>query len=154
MHGGVLVDAGLRSRHPAVGAVGDVAAVEHPLAGRTLRVEHWANAYDAGPIAARSMLGQKVSADIVPFFWTDQFDLGMEYSGFSDQAVGGELVVRGDLAACQFVAFWLVDERVVAGMSVNVWDVSASIEQLVRSRRRVRRSALADPRVPIAEAVL
>ena len=147
--GGVVVDERLRSSDPDVHAVGDVAKAFHPVLGRHLRVEHWATALNAAPIAARAMLGRDVVDDLVPYFYTDQFDLGMEYSGFFDLARDAEVVYRGDPAGGEFIAFWVVRERVVAGMNVNVWDVSPSIERLVRSGEPVERARLADPSVPL-----
>jgi 3-phenylpropionate/trans-cinnamate dioxygenase ferredoxin reductase component len=147
--GGVVVGDRLRSSHPDVFAVGDVANALHPVRGRHLRVEHWANALNAGPIAARSMLGQDVTWDLVPYFYTDQYDLGMEYSGYFDLARDAEVVYRGDPAGGEFIAFWVAQDRVVAGMNVNVWDVSPSIERLVRSGEPIDRGRLADGSVPI-----
>ena len=138
---GILVDAGLRTSAPDVFAAGDVASAEHPFYGRRLRVEHWANAIDQGAAAARSMLGQDVVDDRIPYFFSDQYDTGMEYAG---HAMGwDEVVFRGDPAAREFIAFWLADGRVVAGMNVNVWDVNEQIRALIRSRRRVDPEALA-----------
>ncbi|MCK6211550.1 FAD-dependent oxidoreductase [Georgenia sp. EYE_87] len=149
--GGVVVDEHLRSSHPDVYAVGDVARAFHPALGRHLRVEHWANALNAAPIAARAMLGQDVVDDLVPYFYTDQFDLSMEYSGYFDLARHAEVVYRGDPGGGEFVAFWLVGETVVAGMNVNVWDVSPAVERLVRSGAPVDRRMLADAAVPLDE---
>jgi len=140
--GGVVVDERLRTSHPDVHAVGDIAKAFHPVLGRHLRVEHWANALNAAPIAARSMLGQHVVDDLVPYFYTDQFDLGMEYSGYFDLAHDAEVVYRGDPAGREFIAFWVLRGRVVAGMNVNVWDVSPTIEALVRSQTPVDLRAL------------
>lgn len=150
---GVLVDAALRTDHPDVYAAGDVANAAHPLLGGRVRVEHWANALHGGPAAARSMLGQPVSYDRVPYFFSDQFDLGMEYSGWAPAGSYDEVVVRGDLGAREFVAFWLAQGRVLAGMNVNVWDVTAQVQALVRAGRPVDRTRLADPAVPLAELV-
>jgi 3-phenylpropionate/trans-cinnamate dioxygenase ferredoxin reductase component len=147
--GGVVVGDRLRSSHPDVFAVGDVANAFHPVRRRHLRVEHWANALNAGPLAARSMLGQDVTWDLVPYFYTDQYDLGMEYSGYFDLARDAEVVYRGDPAGGEFIAFWLAQGRVVAGMNVNVWDVIPSIERLVRSGEPVDRERLADEAVPL-----
>jgi 3-phenylpropionate/trans-cinnamate dioxygenase ferredoxin reductase component len=147
--GGVVADERLRTSHPDVYVVGDVAKAFHPVLGRHLRVEHWANALNAAPIAARSMLGQDVVDDLVPYFYTDQFDLGMEYSGYFDLAHGAEVVYRGDPAGGEFIAFWVSRGRVVAGMNVNVWDVSPAIEALVRSRVPVDLGALVDGSVPL-----
>ncbi len=148
---GVLVDASLRSSHPDVLAAGDVANAVHPLLGRRLRVEHWANALHAGPVAARAMLGMDVVHDAVPFFYTDQYDLGMEYRGSIGPDGFDRLVLRGDRAGPELLAFWLRDSRVVAGMNVSVWDVGEAVEGLVRSGAVVDPARLADPDVPLGE---
>ena len=144
---GVVVDEALRSSAPDVHAAGDVAAAFHPLYGRHVRVEHWANALHQGPAAARSMLGQEVVFDRVPYFFTDQYELGMEYSGLAGP--GDTVVCRGDPDDGAFIAFWTADGRVTAGMNVDVWDVTAPIQQLIRSRRQVQPARLADPDTPL-----
>jgi 3-phenylpropionate/trans-cinnamate dioxygenase ferredoxin reductase subunit len=148
---GVLVDAALRSSDPDVYAAGDVANAFNPLFGTRLRVEHWANALNGGPAAARSMLGQDVVYDRVPYFFTDQYDLGMEYSGHAPPGRYDQVVYRGDVPGREFVSFWLADGRVLAGMNVNVWYVADAIQDLVRSNRRVNTEKLADPDVPLPE---
>jgi 3-phenylpropionate/trans-cinnamate dioxygenase ferredoxin reductase component len=148
---GVLVDAALRTSDPDVYAAGDVANAENPLLKRRIRVEHWSNALNGGPAAARSMLGQEVVFDRVPYFFTDQYDLGMEYSGHAVPGSYDQVVFRGDVAGREFIAFWLADGRVLAGMNVNIWDVTDDIERLVRSGTRVDPDRLADPGVPLAE---
>ncbi|MEA2250299.1 MAG: 3-phenylpropionate/trans-cinnamate dioxygenase ferredoxin reductase component, partial [Solirubrobacteraceae bacterium] len=147
---GILVDASLRASVDGVYAAGDVANHDHPLLGR-VRVEHWANALEQGPTAARAMLGQDVVYDRVPYFFSDQYDVGMEYAGLSEP--GDEVVFRGDPATREFVAFWLRDGRVTAGMNVNVWDVNEHIQELVRSRATVDRARLVDPDVPLETLV-
>ncbi|MGR6963483.1 NAD(P)/FAD-dependent oxidoreductase [Geodermatophilus sp. URMC 61] len=144
---GVVVDEALRSSAPDVYAAGDVASAFHPHHGRHVRVEHWANALNQGPAAARSMLGQEVAYDRVPYFFTDQYELGMEYSGLAGP--GDTVVCRGDPDDGAFIAFWTADGRVTAGMNVNVWDVTAPIQQLIRSRRQVQPARLADPDTPL-----
>lgn len=146
---GVLADQRLCTSDPRVFAAGDVAAAWHPLYDSRLRVEHWANARGQGPVAARSMLGGEEAYDAVPYFFSDQYDVGMEYSG---HAVGeDEVVFRGDPATREFVAFWLRDGRVVAGMNVNVWDVADTIQGLIRSGRTVDLARLRDPDVPLGD---
>ena len=145
------MDAGLRTSHPDVYAAGDVANAFNPLLGRRLRVEHWANALHGGPAAARSMLGQDVVFDRVPYFFSDQYDLGMEYSGAVGPQGYDRVVYRGDVAAREFIAFWLLADRVLAGMNVNVWDVTDDIQALVRSGAAVNPDRLADPTVPLTE---
>src|SRR3954470_21274345 len=144
---GVVTDAALRTSAPDVFAAGDVASAFHPLYARHVRVEHWANALNQGPAAARSMLGQDVSYDRVPYFFTDQYDLGMEYSGLGSP--GDTVVCRGDPEDGAFIAFWTADGRVTAGMNVNVWDVTAPIQELIRLRREVQAARLADPDTPL-----
>src|SRR6185312_3005798 len=122
---GIQVDAACKTSAPNVFAAGDVANAWHPFYDRHIRVEHWANALNQGPAAARSMLGDAVSYDRIPYFFSDQYD------------VGGE-----------FVAFWLADGCVVGGMNVNVWDVNEHVQALIRSRRRVDPGALRDLDTP------
>ncbi|MEU6785663.1 FAD-dependent oxidoreductase [Nonomuraea angiospora] len=129
---GIRTDAALRTSHPDVFAAGDVAESFHPLYGRRLRVEHWANALHGGPAAARSMLGQDVVYDRIPYFYTDQYELGMEFSG--DIEGYDEIVYRGEPESLEFIAYWLREGRVIAGMNVNVWDVVDEIQELIRSR--------------------
>src|SRR5215813_6794777 len=148
---GVIADAGLRTSAPDVFAAGDVANAFHPLYGKHVRVEHWANALNGGPAAARSMLGQGVSYDAVPYFYSDQYDLGMETAGLPEPGTYDKIVYRGDVDRREFVAFWLSGGAVVAGMNVNVWDVNDDIQALIRSRRRVAEAHLADLDVPIAD---
>jgi 3-phenylpropionate/trans-cinnamate dioxygenase ferredoxin reductase subunit len=144
---GVVTDHALRTSAPDVFAAGDVASSFHPLFGRYVRVEHWANALNGGPAAARSMLGQEVTYDRVPYFFTDQYDLGMEYSGLGGP--GDTVVTRGNPEGGEFIAYWLRDGRVTAGMNVNVWDVTEPIQQLIRTRRQVPVASLADPETPL-----
>ncbi|MEV8534334.1 FAD-dependent oxidoreductase [Streptomyces sp. NPDC051211] len=151
--GGIAVDASLRTSDPDIYAVGDVAAAHHPLLGTRLRVEHWANALNGGPAAARAMLGQEVSYDRVPYFFSDQYDLGMEYSGYAPPGAYDQVVIRGDAGKREFIAFWLSEGRVLAGMNVNVWDVNETVQALIRSAAPVDREALADPSVPLASLV-
>ncbi|ORV46895.1 pyridine nucleotide-disulfide oxidoreductase [Mycobacterium europaeum] len=148
--GGVLVDASLRTSDPDIYAVGDIAAAEHPLFGGRIRTEHWANALKQPAVAVAGMLGKPGEYAELPYFFTDQYDLGMEYAG---HAAGFERVVfRGDMAGREFVAFWLDgDNRVLAGMNVNVWDVLEDVKALIRSGISVDPGKLADPERPLAE---
>ena len=148
---GIVVDASLRTSDPHIYAAGDVALAYHPLLGRSIRVEHWDNARKQGAAAAQAMLGHTVVYDRVPYFYTDQYDLGMEYAGFLEPGTYDRLVVRGDLQGRKFLAFWLTAGRVAAGMNVNIWDVNRQIQQLVRSGQTVGADALADPRVPLEQ---
>jgi NADPH-dependent 2,4-dienoyl-CoA reductase/sulfur reductase-like enzyme len=148
---GVIADAGLHTSASEVFVAGDVANAFHPLYGKHVRVEHWANALNGGPAAARSMLGRGISYDAVPYFFSDQYDLGMETAGLPEPGSYDEIVYRGDRDAREFIAFWLSGGAVVAGMNVNVWDVSDDIQSLIRSRRPIAPSRLADPATPLPE---
>ncbi|MFH8792725.1 NAD(P)/FAD-dependent oxidoreductase [Streptomyces sp. NPDC017941] len=147
--GGVAVDASLRTSDPDIYAAGDVAAVDHGLYATRLRVEHWANALNGGPAAARAMLGKDVTYDRVPYFFSDQYDLGMEYSGWAPPGTYDQVVIRGDAGKREFIAFWLREGQVVAGMNVNVWDVTETIQQLIRTGARPDPDALSDPSRPL-----
>jgi 3-phenylpropionate/trans-cinnamate dioxygenase ferredoxin reductase subunit len=146
---GILVDEHLQTSASGVFAAGDVANAHHPLYGERIRVEHWANALHQGPVAARAMLGHAVAYDLVPYFFSDQYDVGMEYAGFARE--WDRVVFRGDPATREFIAFWLVGDRVVAGMNVNVWDVTDPIQRLIRERVAVDDRRLADPDVPLEQ---
>jgi NADPH-dependent 2,4-dienoyl-CoA reductase/sulfur reductase-like enzyme len=149
--GGIAVDATLRTSDPDIYAAGDVAAVQHPLFDDRLRVEHWANALNGGPAAARGMLGKDVSYDRVPYFFSDQYDLGLEYSGWAPPGSYDQVVLRGDAGKREFIAFWLKDGQVLAGMNVNVWDVTEQIQRLIRSGARPGVERLSDPSVPLGD---
>jgi NADPH-dependent 2,4-dienoyl-CoA reductase/sulfur reductase-like enzyme len=161
---GVVTDATLRTSDPHVYACGDVASSFNPLLGIRLRVEHWANALNGGPAAARSMLakpGEAPEYSPVPYFFSDQYDLGMEYTGWFAPGDYDQVVFRGDPAviegaAPEFIAFWVRNGAVLAGMNANVWDVTETIAALVRAGvdgKAVDLGVLADPEVPL-EALL
>ncbi len=155
---GIVTDEYLQTAVEGIFAAGDVANARHPRLGQ-LRVEHWANALNQGPAAARNMLGyakaddpvldHPLAYDLVPYFYSDQYDVGMEYSGHATD--WDEVVFRGDVAKREFIAFWLKDERILAGMNVNVWDVTDQIQALIRSRLRVDRDRLADPSTALTD---
>jgi 3-phenylpropionate/trans-cinnamate dioxygenase ferredoxin reductase subunit len=148
--GGVLVDASLRTSDPDIFAVGDIAAAEHPLYGTRIRTEHWANALKQPAVAAAGMLGNPGEYAELPYFFTDQYDLGMEYVGHAPSFQ--RVVFRGDVAGREFVAFWLDgDNRVLAGMNVNIWDVLDDVKALIRSNSAVDPDKLADPQSPLAD---
>lgn len=151
LQNGILTDASLRTSAPGIFAAGDAANAVHPFTGEHQRSEHWANALNGGKVAARSMLGQDAVMDAVPYFYTDQFDVSMEYSGFPTLATGAP-TIRGSLEGKEFLAFWQRDGRVVAGMSVN-WPRSGRaqkfIKQLISERTPVSPQELADPGVPL-----
>jgi 3-phenylpropionate/trans-cinnamate dioxygenase ferredoxin reductase component len=146
---GVVTDERLESSAPGVFAAGDVVNAFHPFYDRHLRVEHWANALNQPAVAARAMLGKPASYDRLPYFFSDQYEVGMEYNGYA--TVWDEVVFRGDPAGGEFIAFWLERGRVVAGMNVNVWDVGDPIKALIRSRGPVDAARLRDPDVPLEE---
>src|SRR5580692_9580087 len=148
---GVLTDAALRTSDENIFAAGDVANSFHPLLGHRVRVEHWANALNGGPAAARSMLGQPVEYDPVPYFYSDQYDLGMECAGLPSPGSYDQVVYRGDPASLEFIAFWLSRGRVIAGMNVNVWDVNDAIQSLIRSPHTLDPTRLANPEIPLPD---
>jgi 3-phenylpropionate/trans-cinnamate dioxygenase ferredoxin reductase component len=148
---GVVTNERLETSAPGIFAAGDVASAWHPFYEQHIRVEHWANALNQGPAAARAMLGEDVSFDRIPYFFSDQYDVGMEYSGYATS--WDEVVFRGDRDAGEFIAFWLSDGRVVGGMNVNVWDVNQHVQELIRSRRPVDVGALTDPDIPLDSLV-
>jgi 3-phenylpropionate/trans-cinnamate dioxygenase ferredoxin reductase component len=145
---GVLVNEQLEAVGAAgVYAAGDVAAAWHPRYQSYLHVEHWANALNQGPAAAKNMLGTATPYARLPYFYSDQYDLGMEYSGFA--ATWDRVVFRGDPATRAFIAFWLKDQRVIAGMNAGVWDVTEPVQTLIRSGLPVDPARLADPDLPL-----
>lgn len=150
---GVVADASFRTSADDVFAAGDVANVYHPVLQAHQRVEHWANAEHAGLAAGRALAGEHVRFADIPYFYTDQYDLGMEYSGYGTLAADIDPVFRGDREAREFLAFWQRDGRVVAGMNVNVWDVNEQVQQLIRSGARIDPARLVDPAVPLEQLV-
>lgn len=147
--GGIAVDETLMTSDSDIYAVGDIAAAEHPLFGVPIRTEHWANALKQPAVAADGMLGTPSSYDELPYFFTDQFDLGMEYVGYAPQYEAS--ITRGDLGTREFTMFWLDGgHRVLAGMNVNIWEGLDDIKKLIRSRRPVDVGALADPSVSLS----
>ncbi|MHA7664265.1 NAD(P)/FAD-dependent oxidoreductase [Mycolicibacterium sp. HS_4_1] len=147
--GGIAVDETLMTSDSDIYAVGDIAAAEHPLFGVPIRTEHWANALKQPTVAVDGMLGTPSSYDELPYFFTDQFDLGMEYVGYAPQYQAS--ITRGDLGTREFTMFWLDGgHRVLAGMNVNIWEGLDDIKKLIRSRRPVDAGALADPSVSLS----
>jgi 3-phenylpropionate/trans-cinnamate dioxygenase ferredoxin reductase subunit len=146
---GVLVSEHLEASAAGIFAAGDVANAWHPFYGRRVRVEHWANALNQGPAAARGMLGRPSPYERLPYFFSDQYEVGMEYSGLASG--DDRLVLRGDPATREFIAFWLDGGRVVAGMNVNVWGVTDAIQGLIRARTSVDAARLADPDVALEQ---
>ncbi|NHP15882.1 FAD-dependent oxidoreductase [Rhodococcus sp. IC4_135] len=149
---GVLVDAGLQSSDPDIVAVGDIAAAQHPILNSRIRVEHWANALNQPETAADTMLGRPAEYVRMPYFFTDQYDLGMEYVGHAPHGGYSRVVTRGDVDKREFLAFWLDSaNKVLAGMNVNIWDAGDAIKELVASSGPVDPERLADPEIPLAE---
>ncbi len=150
---GILVDAGLRTSDPNIWAVGDVANHAHPVLHRRVRVEHWANALNQPAVAAASMLGDAAARyDRLPYFFSDQYELGMEYVGYVARDGYDQVVVRGSTDDREFVAFWLdADRHLLAAMNVNVWDVPDAIRPVIEERREVDPERLADSSVDYAE---
>jgi 3-phenylpropionate/trans-cinnamate dioxygenase ferredoxin reductase subunit len=144
---GIVVDEHLQTSMPGVFAAGDVAMTHYAFYGRRIRVEHWANALYQGPAAARKMLGHTGAYDRLPYFFSDQYDVGMEYSGFAP--TWDRVVFRGDPASREFIAFWVAGDRVVAGMNVNVWDVTDTIRRVIHERVPVDDRRLADQDEPL-----
>lgn len=161
---GIVVDEFLRTSAPDVFAAGDVAATWNARYNRRIRLEHWANALNQGPAAARNMLrgsstdgpdstdstdSEMTAYTKLPYFYSDQYDLGMEYNGHATE--WDRVVVRGDLSAREFLAFWLRDGRVLAGMNANIWDQGDAIKALVRGGTSVDAAALADQSLPLED---
>ena len=146
---GVVVDEHLETNVEGVFAAGDVASAWHPHDRRHLRVEHWANAQHQGTTAGRNAAGAGESYRRLPYFFSDQYDLGMEYVGHGgrDDAV----VVRGDVGTREFIAFWQRDGVVTAAMNVNVWDVVDDLKALVEARQAVAPERLADSDVALGD---
>ncbi|MFJ4107080.1 NAD(P)/FAD-dependent oxidoreductase [Oerskovia enterophila] len=140
--GGLAVDATLRTSAPDVWAAGDIASVPSQRYGRPLRVEHWSVALETGPHAARAVLGSREPYDKLPYFFSDQYDVGMEYLGFVEDPAETEVVVSGSLEDSELVAFWVADDRVQAGTAVNTWEQMERVEEIVRAEGPVDRDAL------------
>jgi 3-phenylpropionate/trans-cinnamate dioxygenase ferredoxin reductase subunit len=148
VNNGVMVDQYMATNVPGIWAAGDVANAYHPILDARIRLEHWSAALNQGPVAAKNMTGQKVPYTKIPYFFSDQYDLGLEYSGYT---TGWDtLVFRGDRDNREFIAFWLSQGRVLAGMNVNVWDVADQIASLVASKRVVDVSQLEDPDIDLS----
>ena len=148
---GVVCDSALRTSNPDIFAAGDVASVHLPLLGRHVRVDHWSNALNGGKAAAMSMLGQQTEYNRVPYFFSDQYDLGMECAGLPSLGTYDQVVYRGDADALEFIAFWLKEGRLVAGMNVNIWDVNDELQGLIRSARPLDPARLSNPAIPLQE---
>lgn len=148
---GVVVDQNLESSVLGIFAAGDVANAWHPHYQRHLRVEHWANALNQGPAAGRSAAGAPEPYTRLPYFFSDQYDLGLEYVGYAEP--GDAVVIRGDMEARELIAFWHRHGQVTAAMNVNVWDVVEDLKAIVGAGRPVDLARLADPDVPLTDVV-
>ena len=148
---GILADATLASSDPRILVAGDVANAGHPHYQHHLRVEHWANALNQGQTAAANLLGAGHTYDRLPYFFSDQYDLGMEYVGHATSS--DQVVIRGDRDAREFIAFWLTGQRVTAAMNVNVWDVVEDLKRLIQTAQPVNPARLADPDIPLTELI-
>ncbi|MDQ1740308.1 MAG: 3-phenylpropionate/trans-cinnamate dioxygenase ferredoxin reductase component, partial [Pseudonocardiales bacterium] len=148
---GIVVDSSLGTSDSRIFAAGDVANAMNALYNKHVRVEHWANALNQPVTVAASMLGQPANHDQLPYFFTDQYDLGMEYVGLVDPGGYDQVVFRGDVAGREFIAFWVRDGHVLAGMNVNIWDVVDDIKALIRSQATIPAERLADTGTPLAE---
>lgn len=145
---GVVVDQYLRTSDERIFAAGDIANAWHPTLGQRVRVEHWATARNQGPAAAANMLGKAEPYTDLPFFFSDQWDLGMEYRGLANEF--DDVVLRGDPSSGEYLAFWLRDGRVVAAMNVNIWDAGDDLEALITTGATPDPEALADPNTELA----
>jgi 3-phenylpropionate/trans-cinnamate dioxygenase ferredoxin reductase component len=147
---GIVVDEHLRTTDPDIFAAGDIAQTYSPRLGRHIRVEHWANARRQGAVAAKAMLGQD-AVDVRPsYFFTDQYDLSMEYTGDIGPAGYDRVIFRRYADSGQMIVFWLYEQRILAGMNINIWDVADDIERLIQSARPVNADDLGNPAIPVA----
>jgi NADPH-dependent 2,4-dienoyl-CoA reductase/sulfur reductase-like enzyme len=151
VNNGVITDSALRTSDPDIFAAGDVANSYLPLLGRHLRMDHWSNALNGGKAVALSMLGKQVEYNRVPYFYSDQYDLGMECAGLPLPGTYDQVAYRGDADALEFIAFWLKEGRLVAGMNVNIWDVNDDLQGLIRSAKPLDPARLSDPAIPLPE---
>jgi 3-phenylpropionate/trans-cinnamate dioxygenase ferredoxin reductase subunit len=151
---GILVSRDLVTSDDDILAAGDVANAYHPLLRRQLRVEHWANALHQPVVAAQTMLGQSASYVRQPYFFTDQYDLGMEYTGYADPDGHDQVVIRGDVERREFIAFWLDGGRLTAAMNVNVRESTEPIQELISSGVQVDAGRLTNLDVPLTHATI
>jgi len=145
---GIVVDEHLHAGRSGVIACGDVASAWHPRFHRHLRVEHWANALNQGATAGRNAAGAQEAYTRLPYFYSDQYDLGLEYVGWADAATAS-VAVRGSLEAREFIAFYHRGGVVDAALAVNTWDVIEDLKAIVQSGAPADLAALTDPEVPL-----
>ena len=147
---GIVVDEHLRTSDPDIFAAGDIAQTYSPRLGRHIRVEHWANARRQGAVAAKAMLGQD-AVDVRPsYFFTDQYDLSMEYTGDIGPAGYDRVIFRRHADSNEMIVFWLYEQRIQAGMNINIWDVADDIDRLIQSARPIKADDLGNPAIPLA----
>jgi 3-phenylpropionate/trans-cinnamate dioxygenase ferredoxin reductase component len=147
---GIVVDEHLRTSDPDIFAAGDIAQTYSPRLGRHIRVEHWANARRQGAVAAKAMLGQD-AVDVRPsYFFTDQYDLSMEYTGDIGPAGYDRVIFRRNADSNEMIVFWLYEQRIQAGMNINIWDVADDIDRLIQSARPINADDLGNPAIPLA----
>jgi 3-phenylpropionate/trans-cinnamate dioxygenase ferredoxin reductase component len=147
---GIVVDEHLRTSDPDIFAAGDIAQTYSPRLGRHIRVEHWANARRQGAVAAKAMLGQD-AVDVRPsYFFTDQYDLSMEYTGDIGPAGYDRVIFRRHADSNEMIVFWLYEQRIQAGMNINIWDVADDIDRLIQSARPINADDLGNPAIPLA----
>ena len=147
---GIVVDEHLRTSDPDIFAAGDIAQTYSPRLGRHIRVEHWANARRQGAVAAKAMLGQD-AVDVRPsYFFTDQYDLSMEYTGDIGPAGYDRVIFRRHTDSNEMIVFWLYEQRIQAGMNINIWDVADDIDRLIQSARPINADDLGNPAIPLA----
>ena len=146
---GVVATNRLETSVDGIFVAGDVASAHHPFYHRRVRVEHWANALNQPAVAARAMLGKRALYDRLPYFYSDQYDVGMEFVG--EIAGCDQVVFRGDPESREFIAFWLSRDRLVAAMNMNVWDVGDDVKRLIHSGVPLDTDELANPDVPLSD---
>jgi 3-phenylpropionate/trans-cinnamate dioxygenase ferredoxin reductase subunit len=148
---GIVTNQELRTSDDNIFSAGDVANSYNTRYGQNIRVEHWSNALHGGPAAAQAMLGHTVDYNRIPYFYSDQYDSGMEYSGYA--ASWDQVIIRGDMSAGEFLAFWIEQDKVVAGMNINIWDVHDQIRALIDQDQTVSLQELADPNTPLEQLI-
>ena len=147
---GIVVDEHLRTSDPDIFAGGDIAQTYSPRLGRHIRVEHWANARRQGAVAAKAMLDQD-AVDVRPsYFFTDQYDLSMEYTGDIGPTGYDRVIFRRHADSNEMIVFWLYEQRIQAGMNINIWDVADDIDRLIQSARPINADDLGNPAIPLA----
>lgn len=144
---GIVVDELCRTNVDGIFAAGDVANHFHPAAGRHVRVEHWQNALKQGAAAARSMLGRGRPYDEVHWFWSDQYDVNLQYAGFHTR--WDRLVVRGSLEARDAIVFYMNGSRIDAAVALNRPKELRLAMALIRRRIEVAPDALRNPDVDL-----